>query len=215
MIFNINTKIVIFLLIILLLFPSFISANNLKTSFSDVNRKNWYYNTVMELNEKGIISGYGDNTFRPNENITFGEFLKLAINSTTGKDFKSSDGEHWAVGVYKEAIFRGVIDSTNFRPTREVFDSPITREEMTYISIGVNENIQKESALNTSNIKLNIDDMNDISEKNKISVKQAFQKGLINGKNGSFQPKSNASRAEASTIIIRLLNKSKRIQITD
>lgn len=215
MIFNINAKRVIFLLIILFLFPSFNYASNSKTSFSDVNRDNWYYNTVMELTEKGIISGYKDNTFRPNENITFGEFLKLAINSTTGKDFKSLDGKHWATEVYKEAIFRGVIDSTNFRPTSEVFDSPITREEMTYISIGVNENIQKESALNISNLTLNINDMNDISARNIISVKQAFQKGLINGKNGSFQPQSNATRAEASTIIFRLLNKNKRIKIKD
>lgn len=211
MIFNINTKIVIFLMIILLLFPSFISANNLKTSFSDVNRKNWYYNTIMELNEKGIISGYGDNTFRPNENITFGEFLKLAINSTTGEDFQALEGEHWATGVYREAIFRGVIDSTNFRPSRETFDSPITREEMTYISIGVNENIQNESALDTFNIKLDIDDMRDVSENNRISVRQAFKKGLINGRNGSFQPKSNTTRAEASTVIIRLIQRDKRI----
>lgn len=209
---NINLKSSIFLLIIILLVPNFINAAEIDVNFSDVEKTNWFYNSVMDLTQKEIISGYGDNTFKPNKNITFGEFLKLAITSTTKKTFPAQKGEHWAMGFYREAIFTGVIDSTNYRPDKKTFESPLTREDMAYIVIGVNENIQKESALNTSDIKVEIRDFGKISKKNEISVLQAYEKGLINGKNGFFHPFSNTTRAEASTVIVRLLNKNKRIK---
>ena len=39
-------------------------------SFSDVSMTAWYYDYVMFLCEQGIMSGYTDNTFRPDANIT-------------------------------------------------------------------------------------------------------------------------------------------------
>lgn len=209
---NINFKITTFLLISLLLIPSLVSAESSNTRFSDIRENNWFYDSVMELTKKGSIKGYSDNTFRPNDDISFAEFLKLAVTSTTNKEFKAKEGEHWAMGVYREAIFRSVIDPTNFRPNKETFNSPITREEMTYILIGVNENIQKEAGFTSPDVKLDIKDMDKVDENNRISVVQAYKKGLINGKNGYFQPDSNTSRAEAATVIVRLLDKSKRIK---
>ena len=38
--------------------------------FSDVQKEDWYYDYIETLAKKGIIKGYGDGTFRPNDTIT-------------------------------------------------------------------------------------------------------------------------------------------------
>ena len=45
--------------------------------FSDVNEADWYYNAVVSLAEKGILSGYDDGSFRPNNQITRAEFAAM------------------------------------------------------------------------------------------------------------------------------------------
>lgn len=47
--------------------------NNIKTensfNFSDVKKEDWYYDYIEILAKKGIIRGYGDGTFKPNDTI--------------------------------------------------------------------------------------------------------------------------------------------------
>jgi hypothetical protein len=45
--------------------------------FSDVPRDFWAYPYIEYLAAQGIISGYADNTFRPNNNITRGQVAKM------------------------------------------------------------------------------------------------------------------------------------------
>lgn len=46
-------------------------------SFSDVPRGHWAYDAVEQLAEKGIISGYGDSTFRGNNTVTRYEMAQM------------------------------------------------------------------------------------------------------------------------------------------
>lgn len=43
------------------------------TQFSDLPRNHWAYDNIMEIYDKGLISGYPDGTFRPNELLTRAE----------------------------------------------------------------------------------------------------------------------------------------------
>ena len=45
--------------------------------FSDVKEADWYYDAVVSLAEKGILSGYADGTFRPNAQITRAELAAI------------------------------------------------------------------------------------------------------------------------------------------
>ncbi|GEN81793.1 hypothetical protein SLU01_01050 [Sporosarcina luteola] len=47
--------------------------------FKDVNKNNPYYSAIAALVEKGIISGYADNTFKPNENLTRTQMAKMLV----------------------------------------------------------------------------------------------------------------------------------------
>ena len=47
--------------------------------FSDVCPEDWFYTYVMNLTERGAISGYTDGTFRPNNDITRGQIMKVVV----------------------------------------------------------------------------------------------------------------------------------------
>jgi glucose/arabinose dehydrogenase len=49
--------------------------------FSDVPTSNTFYSYVQCLACRGIMGGYSDNTFRPNNNITRGQLSKIVANS--------------------------------------------------------------------------------------------------------------------------------------
>ncbi|MGN7385473.1 S-layer homology domain-containing protein [Sporosarcina sp. SAFN-015] len=47
--------------------------------FKDVNKNNPYYGAIAALVEAGIISGYADNTFKPNDNLTRTQMAKMLV----------------------------------------------------------------------------------------------------------------------------------------
>jgi S-layer homology domain len=47
--------------------------------FSDVAPGSTFYNYIETLYNAGIVSGYGDGTFRPNNNVTRGQLSKMAV----------------------------------------------------------------------------------------------------------------------------------------
>lgn len=49
------------------------------TPFSDVPASAWYFDELEELTAKGVISGYGDGSFRPTDTVSCGAVLKLLL----------------------------------------------------------------------------------------------------------------------------------------
>ena len=58
-----------------------------KQIFNDVYQSDWYYDPIMWAAENGIVLGYDDGSFRPNENITRAEMVIMLKNFY---DFQSS-----------------------------------------------------------------------------------------------------------------------------
>lgn len=48
--------------------------------FTDVDKKHWAYNYIQTGVADGIISGFGDGTFRPDDNVTVEQMLTMAVN---------------------------------------------------------------------------------------------------------------------------------------
>ena len=80
-----------------------------KTSFSDVSKNDWYYDAVSIAYEYGIISGYGNGIFGPNDKITHEQAMVMvaqAMRITKLKaDFKSGEAEQLiaSYGDFKNA----------------------------------------------------------------------------------------------------------------
>ena len=101
-------------------------------SYSDVADTAWYNIAVSTLANMGILDGYPDGTFRPNNSINRAEFVKIAVSffefvdQVPGMPFKDISG-HWAENYIKVAaavnLVNGYTDNT-FRPS-----GAITRAE--------------------------------------------------------------------------------------
>lgn len=50
---------------------------NAATFFKDVSKKNAHYKNILALTKRGIIHGFGDGTFRPNQPVTRGQVAKI------------------------------------------------------------------------------------------------------------------------------------------
>ena len=95
--------------------------------FSDVSRGDWYNTAISTMAVLGILDGYSDGTFRPNEPITRAEFAAIAArfdeNAASGSASFSDLSGHWAASeiskAYQNGWVTGYSDGT-FRPDRSI-----------------------------------------------------------------------------------------------
>lgn len=80
------------------------------SAFSDMTGDHWYDNAVATLTNAGIIAGYPDGTFRPNDPITRAEFAAIATRfddlEPVPSRFTDIDG-HWAEDAINAAYGAG------------------------------------------------------------------------------------------------------------
>jgi len=160
----------------------------------------WAQNTIQEMTNKGLIGGYPDGTFKPDNNITRAEFAVLTVRAfnlektETGKTFDDT-ANHWAKNDIRTANNHGLVNGysdTTFGP-----DDPITREQMAAIVV----NATQTTATGDSQT---FTDSTQISGWAKESVTKASAAGLISGyPDGTFKPQGNATRAEAAAVLDR------------
>ena len=128
--------------------------------YSDVNRGDWFNNAISTLSNAGIVTGYNDGTFRPNQPITRGEMAKIIANfanlKSGGKTFTDLAG-HWSKSYVELAAGNGWIagyPDGSFRP-----DQKITRAEtVTMINRVLDRVPAKESRLLSRSIMLTFPD---------------------------------------------------------
>ena len=128
--------------------------------YSDVNRGDWFNNAISTLSNAGIVTGYNDGTFRPNQPITRGEMAKIIANFANlkygGKTFTDLAG-HWSKSYVELAAGNGWIagyPDGSFRP-----DQKITRAEtVTMINRVLDRVPAKESRLLSRSIMLTFPD---------------------------------------------------------
>lgn len=137
---------------------------NVHCSFSDVSGKAWYAGYVKYLETFGIIKGYEDGTFRPEQEISRAEFVVMSvrfykaygIEVTEDAErlvFTDVSASYWAADYIDEASANGWIvgyGNGTFAP-----DNDITRAEVVTI---VNRVLGREAdkdyiAANASSIK--------------------------------------------------------------
>lgn len=76
-------------------------------TFPDVPQTEWYYRYVTDLTTSGVLNGYEDGTFRPNEAVSMGQALKM-IMTAAGYPEQAKTGSHWASGYLTRAKADGL-----------------------------------------------------------------------------------------------------------
>lgn len=179
-------------------------------------QKHWGKEYISYLVNKGAIAGYPDGTFKPDQTISKAEFVKIAVSSAQNGKFTVADkGEHWASGVFRDAQTKFIL-RRNEMPESE-WNEPINRYEMAMVMVRITENILKENAVSTSGVANIMADYQEVSKHSEYQyyVEQAYMKGLITGmdKQGTFGGSKTGTRAEAATMVTRMLEQSKREKV--
>ncbi len=175
--------------------------------FTDVDG-HWSEQYVEILASRNLIDGYQNGSFQPNKNISRAEFTKLIVSALgmkleegTGATFEDMSG-HWSSPYVEAAVSAGIVNGRGdqFSP-----DDSITREEAVAIIVRAAAlNNLNEQAVNEALTQFN--DGTSVESWAQSSVAEAVHAGIISGRNdNSFDPKGNTTRAEASKMILKLL----------
>jgi len=202
----------IFIVLIMLL--SFLNAGlmpALAENFYDVNQDYWAYQSIQDLSGQNIISGYSDNTFRPDNSVTRAEFATMIIKSlnregmpiTRKANFSDVSLSFWAYDNIQRAYDLGLISGFSngtFKPS-----SYITRAEvLAILSKTVQDGALSES--DARNILSRFYDANRVPEWAIIPAAKAVKANLaVNYPQPNFlMPEKSATRAEVAAMLFNL-----------
>lgn len=156
----------------------------------------WSEEIVTELAGDGVVSGYEDNTFRPDSKVNVEEFITLLIQKRGYSVV--DDGEIWSEKYIKRALELGIIKENEF----DDFSREITRAEMARMVARVSGTDLKPDM---DFAKENLKDFEKIPDEFKKDVAGVYEKGIIIGDDsGTFRADSAATRAEAAVILSKI-----------
>ncbi|SDJ23583.1 S-layer homology domain-containing protein, partial [Alteribacillus bidgolensis] len=190
-----------FFLVIFIYMPVTSAGSN---PFSDVTEDFWAEEEIEFLAEKGIISGYDDGTFRPNESVIRSQAASMIVEAlgldTTDRppsDFSDIDENFHAYKMAATVQDEGIITGRDgaFMP-----NDTLTRGQMAAVL---------NRSFDFSNGQVYFADINedyvfyqDIANIAKARVTTGYEKG------NTFRPNGNTTRAQFSVFLARALDDS-------
>lgn len=176
--------------------------------FNDVKKKHWAFSYIGEMSERGVLNGYPNGNFYPENNVTRGEFAKimtLAAGLTIPKNASSSytdvDDDDWYCPYIETARYYLSGYVTNGR-SYYLPESNALREDIAvalvklkgYDTTGYDESI----------LKAMFTDWQSISTSARKYVAVAVEQGLVSGyDDDTFRGQGAVTRAETATLLWR------------
>lgn len=169
-------------------------------NFSDVHESDYFYQPVLYLYCRGVISGYADSTFRPYNNTTRGQLSKIIVLAE-GWEIDTSGGPHfydvptsspfysYVETAYNHSVISGYADGT-FR-----WGNNVTRGQLSKIVVSA-----EGWTVDTSGGP----HFTDVSTSHPFYgyVETAYRHSIISGyADGTFRPGNNATRGQISRIV--------------
>ena len=174
--------------------------------FSDVAATDWFFDSVEYTAEKGYFNGTGDGIFEPYTNVTRGMLVTVLgrlegiSEEPTDTVYTDVDSDAYYAAHIAWATENGIVDGYGnglFGP-----EDLVTREQMAKMTANY---LSYKTGVTAGDASLAYTDSADISEWATESVALAAQQGIMNGNaDGTFAPKSFATRAETAAVIERL-----------
>lgn len=184
--------------------------------FRDVSPGHWAYNYIVKLSKKKIINGFDDQTFKPGDNVTLEQAMKmivlakektkieangLAQNSTTAFIPEPTIGlvSDWA----QEYVERGkeYIDTTGAFKYGFFGTDKATRIQIISL-LSAMSNLENKG---TANLAENFTDLRDIPSWSYATVELLASNGIVEGnENHQLKPNDNITRAELSKLIYKV-----------
>lgn len=182
-------------------------------------QNHWAKEATNDMGSRMIIEGVGNDMFKPNGDITRGEFaavivkalgLKPELGNNLFNDVKDSE---WYSAYIKTAAEYGIMQGHSngkFNPMDK-----ITREQAMTVIARAMKITGLKADLRDSDIKellAKFNDENEPSDYAKSSIAACIKTGIMIGRNKNMiTPKDSITRAEAASIVRRLLQKSQLV----
>ena len=191
-----------------------VSAIEYPQKFYDVAKDHWAFEQIAELTNRGVINGYTDGSFKPNNTVTRAEWAKIMVGTagipvTDTTPYFSDTQNHWALSYINAAkpYLTAYADGT-YRP-----DQAIVREDVTMAMVRLKG--YDLSAVDFS-VLSKFTDMDSVSNNIKTYVAIAVEKGLISGyEDNTFRGQATLTRAEAATLLWRAFQLGNNDKVTD
>lgn len=207
--------------------PVFAAPDGYSGRFTDIGTEDfaWAKPYINEMAARGLISGYEDGTYRPDNDITHLEGLSLFARAMGSNDSTNADmlamahekydsiinsyGLGWgrdeiAYLMYKGALKRSDLD-TYLKDNLK--DEPMLRYEAAII---ITKAMGGEAeALSDYGVVLNYDDARDVPSNAIQYVSYASEKGIMEGMgDGTFSPLTYVKRSQMAVMLSRTVEKT-------
>ncbi len=197
------------ILLTLALLTTFVSATASSVAFSDFSQSHWAYNNVSEMVSKGIIEGYPDGTFRPESNVTRGEFCAMLSKAANLYVDVAATGNHWAT-PYAERIKQATWTYKDWYLKDGNLDATINRGETAMgirdVYLGYPQSLIGMIAEVNSYLQTSYKDFSNIGGFAEC-VYTLSKDGIMNGyEDGCFHPEYPITRAELCAVLVRAFN---------
>lgn len=192
---------------------------NLPAGVYPDTKDNWARDAIQAMTEAGYLSGYADNTFRPGKSITreqaaaiYGKVLQHNMNEQeladlvtkeNGVSYSDVESDRWSNTAIKLVGAAGVMEGTTkstFAPAKAM-----DREEFVASAANLVKKIKPDAPVKSE--KVTFKDSASISKAYVADIEYMAQRGYVaSGATTAFNPTQPVTRAQAATILNRILN---------
>lgn len=179
-----------------------------RTFFNDVSDSYWAKPFIERLVREGVINGYADGTFKPEQPVTRAQFA-IILRSAFSEDpvrksrtFKDVPAKHPAAAAINKAYTTGFVSGysdNTFRPNQKITKA----QTLVYLSSGLQFNPPSNVAKTLSVYR----DADEIPAANQNGIAAATEKGLVvnHPKLTYLNPTDEVTRAEVAATIYQAL----------
>lgn len=183
--------------------------NPIAFAFTDCDHVEWAKESILRLNELGIVNGKSAMKFAPDDNTKREEFLKMLLISCgvtpaneEAQGFTDVPAGSWYAPYIAKAVNIGLVNGIS--ATEFGVGLEITREDMAVLCYRMLTHLGK-ATLEAGDVTFA--DSENISDYAQDAVKTMQSLEIIKGMgNNRFEPSAMATRAQAAVIIDRLMN---------
>ena len=174
--------------------------------FTDVSESDWYYEAVRFVQEQGLMNGYSDGRFGPNDTLSRAQLAQILFNKEGRPgvnyllDFSDVAGEAWYTEAVRWAASQGIVGgygNGTFGP-----NDPITREQLAVMLW------RYSGSPAATNKELHFNDTDEISGYALEALRWAVENGILSGYgDGRLGPQGQATRAQAAQMLKNFIEK--------
>lgn len=168
--------------------------------FADIDEGDWYYEAVRFVQERGLMNGYSDGRFGPNDDLSRAQLAQILFNKEGGPvvnflmNFSDVSGEAWYTEAIRWAASQGIVggygDGT-FGP-----NAPITREQLAVMLW------RYSGSPAATGQELHFNDEDAISGFALEAMRWAVENGIVGGYgNGQLGPQGQATHAQVAQML--------------